>query len=1243
MNQLSTIKERLSNFNETEFQELCDCFLSLRHRGYKAYARSGAHDIKQKTTKGTPDSFFLMPNERYLFIESTTTEHKGKNLLKKLKGDISACLDEDKTGIPINKIEEIILCYNSNLTARELEEVNKEAIEAIGELPIHYSLNSLATEIFFHHKNLAHDYLGLPLDTGQVILLEKFIEEYDNGKQKLATPLGGAFFHRVEELKNIKRKLNSDDIIIISGAAGIGKSKLALQSIKQFLELNLNYNAYAISFKGADILGDLRSYFDSEENSILLVDDVNRVDKFEQILGFYKQLDKGKLKLVLTVRDYALENVKEWLGLYESSIIKIKGFDYEEIKSIIEAKPFEILNGKFQHKICTIAKGNTRLAVMMAMIAIKTNNLESLNNVADLFEQYFETFIHDTEVFKDKKILKGLGIISFFYTLPYNDNEILDSIANSFSISSDELREAFDTLHSLDLVELNYHHVRIGEQNLSTYYFYKVFIKDKLLSFESLWNDYFETLENRFRDTLYPAYQNFDEDFVTRQIKPVLLSYWSNLKNEEKVLRFLKFSWEFIPNECLTHINSLIEKKEYSKVTELKVEYETNEFVGNSNKEAYLDLTSNFLKKQEYCLEAIDTSFKLIERVPQYLSQLVYNVDQNFYFTDEDYSYHFKRQSDLIDYLITNLHKDELYNLAFLAIAKTRLKSLYWKYESDEDLEEDDENIKSVKRIREKIVKSILSLYSKHRIKCYDIIFDFSTESSSYSIDTTKFDLIYLIPWIDENLDENNFSHCYYVQEMIRACTKEKYIHNDFKRLKRSFKHPTYTVFELVNWSRRRAKANYDFDDHEEFQQLKRVDIEENLTFTSKNEVTSFFQHYIKILEWDKINLYSQHYVISIIIKTNLKNNKEIGFITFLEFVKLTDTDNFNSEVFISYEAIDAFTNDLELAERFLTIIEKEKLNKKWEFSILTSLQEKDITKLHLLKLYTFLKNSNINFSIDHKRLQKYENLDADFFTKIIKIVAGKIEKEKLKIWIYEDSFIKVCNSIKDINLLKKAYLQQDRINNHFDHTGNALLIILKRDSSFLLELSKAILENNNHIFKSREHKELSIVWELPNPTEIMNKIVEFIFNIDDYYFSREHFLNAFFQRLNSKTEKADNYLMYMICTYNSQPKVIDIALDIIYYSRKELFEKAFITYIKLNQNVECFKKINWLDRQITYSGNAIIGAIKAAKWEKLLSIIEKLNLGIKSLPIKKYIKQKIDDQLQHAEYERKRKFLKGF
>jgi hypothetical protein len=614
MNQLSSIKEILKNFNDTEFQELCDCFLSLRNRGYKAYSRTGAHDIKQKTIRGTPDSFIQMPNGLYLLVESTTTEHKRKRLVNKLKDDISGCLNFEETKIPINKIQEIILCYNSNLKAAEIEEVNKQAVELMGKAPMHYSLDRLATEIFFHHKNLAHDYLGLPLDTGQIVSIEKFVDEYDNGKQKLATPLAGDFLHRANELKLIQAKLTTTDIVIISGPAGVGKSKLALESIEQYIQTHLNYNAYAISPKGADLIGDLGAYFEGDENSILLVDDVNRVDKFEQILGFYRGLKKGKLKLILTVRDYALQNIREWLSAYENSIIEIGGFDYEEIKAILEQEPLGIRNGEYQYKIYSIAKGNARLAVMMAMIAKKTNKLESLQNIADLFEQYFGTFVSDEKTFKDKRVLKALGILSFFYTLPYNDGELLDSVAKSFSVSEDDLREAFDRLHGLDLIELNYEHVRIGEQNLSTYFFYKVFIKNQLLSFESLWNNYFDLHEYRFKDTLYPIHENFGKEFITEKLRPVFISYWSTIQSDEKkAFRFLNFAWEFLPDECLFYLETQVEACAQIMVTEMKTKYEINDFASAQQQEKHLYLLSNFLKIPSYFLDAFILSFRFTE------------------------------------------------------------------------------------------------------------------------------------------------------------------------------------------------------------------------------------------------------------------------------------------------------------------------------------------------------------------------------------------------------------------------------------------------------------------------------------------------------------------------------------------------------------------------------------------------------------------------------------------------------
>ena len=69
MSRLQTIQNALIAINETVFQELCDSFLILRNENYKAFSRTGSQVGKQKTTKGTPDSFLLLSNGKYIFIE----------------------------------------------------------------------------------------------------------------------------------------------------------------------------------------------------------------------------------------------------------------------------------------------------------------------------------------------------------------------------------------------------------------------------------------------------------------------------------------------------------------------------------------------------------------------------------------------------------------------------------------------------------------------------------------------------------------------------------------------------------------------------------------------------------------------------------------------------------------------------------------------------------------------------------------------------------------------------------------------------------------------------------------------------------------------------------------------------------------------------------------------------------------------------------------------------------------------
>ena len=55
-------------------------------------------------------------------------------------------------------------------------------------------LDNLAIELHLHHRNLVHEYLGLPLDTGQVVSIDQFIEQYDKASKGISTPLNNPFF-----------------------------------------------------------------------------------------------------------------------------------------------------------------------------------------------------------------------------------------------------------------------------------------------------------------------------------------------------------------------------------------------------------------------------------------------------------------------------------------------------------------------------------------------------------------------------------------------------------------------------------------------------------------------------------------------------------------------------------------------------------------------------------------------------------------------------------------------------------------------------------------------------------------------------------------------------------------------------------------------------------------------------------------------------------------------------------------
>ncbi len=1242
---LHQIRERLDKCNPTVFQELSESLLALRNKNYKAFSRSGGHKTKQKTTTGTPDSYFLLKNGKYLFVEVTTCEHKGNELLNKLKSDINSCLNENKTKVPVDKISEIILCYNSKLKPEELEKVNARAIEQMGTPPTHFSIDLIAHLIFFHHRNLAQEYLNLSLDSGQIISIQRFIEEHDNQKLKLATPIDTVFHARTIELNRLTELIQSEDIILISGPAGVGKTRISIEAIEQFLAKNLEFNAHAVSSKGVSFF-NLDDYFGDGSENILLVDDVNRVDKFDQIVKWSKGIPKGKFKLIFTVRDYALKDICDTLIEYKIGLIKLSGLNDDAINAIIGQPPFSVIDWEERTKINAIAKGNPRFAIMCARILRENQSIDSLNNVSELFEYYFQTFVTDNDALKNKSVLQVLGILSFFFALPYDEDSVLNRISSTFKIPLDLIKEGFDALHELDLVEMKYKYVKISDQNLATYFFYRTFIKKTILSFDGLWTEFYSDYEHRFRDSIYSIEKTFDSGLVVNYIKPTLLQHWEQISNDnDRAIRFLNFSWLFLPQEALDYVDRVTQAIQSEGTLELSTSYGTNDFVGAKNEEQHLHLLAEFFKPSTRLKEAIYLSIELVKKKPQCLPQLAYHLDHIVYYSSDDSRNLFLRQRVLLEFLVNELETSgRITALLFIHLSRKYLEYLRWKYNEGQDNQKDDQRIQSFKQMRSITLETLFKLYTNYQDEVFDVLLDSYTGINKNNKYTLAHDLKVLIPWIEQELETARFDHCYFVQEVIRLAQCELVQDIQFDELKNQFEHRIYSTFSVINWDRRRGRNEYDFENFDEFLELKNRDISERFTFHSTVELAEFINDYQEILDWNKIELHSNYLTIDAIIKSNFNNNEEIGYQTFLELIKLTDSTNNAGDVTIGRDSMNFFSSLEHLHERLWNDLDGMLVDRWWKFRVLMLIPAESIDEIHSNRLFQWVKNYNVDYYFHYDWVIQYEQCVSNFRIDLLKIILERNANEDIRISISNDFFKKPQIREDDLVVLKRTYIQQYEIQHVkqrlLDLNGEVMLLLLTHDRSFLLEFvrhvySKPELQPRTHELKFNR------LWKLTDFELYLREVFLFVSEMEQtQLYDQEHFINSFFEHQPEFADRVDRFLIQLIVEHSSNVKLMKLTFRVIHNYRKSLFEEAFIEFLRLNRNVDDFKKIKWTRNQTIFSGGDIVGDIRAMEWQSLIDIIEYHDLLVRCRSIISFLRSKVEREKSYGDLERERSFL---
>ena len=1210
MSTLTQIKMRIKQLGAAEFQEFCDALIYKERNGLiNGY---GMQPGTGKTTIGNPDTYIKTENGKYIFVCYTTQQ---SSIYKKILEDIIKCLNSEKSGLEQSKIEEIICCHTSSRLSAGEDEKLHEYCQKFGIHLTIWGIDNIANMIYDKYKPMAKQFLGLNIDTGQILSYEDFIEK--NDKNLMLAPLNTIFQYREKEKKDIIDAMKTKPVVILRGNAGVGKTRLALEVIKELNNLE-NYRLLCVKNNDLNIYEDLVSYTEKSGKYLLFVDDANEFEQLNTILAYLsdKEDKDYQFKFILTVRDYVESEVTKIIEKYFEYIkIVVPVFSPEEIKGFLN-KNLKIINEIYISQIIRICEGNPRIAYMAGKLALKSKKISSITNITTLYNKYYNNYINEY-LENNRDLCFTAGILSAVKAVKLDNISSLKEILYFYGVDDKKIIDNIYALSKLEVVEIYDGKIAsFSDKCLSNYMIYYVFIHKKIIPFSKLLELGYKYYSYNFKEMIKMLFNSFNSDEINGHISSEILDACNNIeeKNSEYYENFVRDFHIFMPEKGFLIFKNKVKSINNEEFKVVDVDFSKNAFTKDESVLEFLIGYNNSSQIKDVLILLLEYASKTSENMV-----LCYNWLEKYYgIRINDLNYKYESQIKISEYLFEQISKNSFvaaigfqwakyslsfsFNISEYIIRNTFVFSkIYIRYS---------EQLKKYRNLcwnilllladkdewKDKII-SFLDLYSKNLKTKPDV--DIASAESTY------------IEKLLIKIEYDQISYFIILKEIIDSFEKLGIKYD--KKLKKHFSKKIWKLYDSFLYN-----PFYIDLENKNLQNNK-----DNITFEYTNDITSskikrLVKNVNKILsdKSEKVNAYLVNEgLLSIIEKFDYTSLQEF----LKEFIK------YGNNISIKPQKVLKLLNDKNKSLELLELIKKSNFPQKneWMFYFFETLPISEINSSMLTEFLDFLRSEtdkDIKCSSyrNMRVLDKFLNLDPNIYITVSDIIYGKRHYNEyiVKVYFYTLFYKEIYSSSEILKIYKNNtkilkdiyfFIIKRANSNDFLDEKFSIEFILEYEEWFF-EYADVFCKNANEYIYSDDYI-IKYLWKSDNYMRyfdyIFNKFYEF--KLDDNIIIKS--FKRIFENFEEDHIKQKTWINHIIYE-NSKKECINVIFDFICELSYDIRKSAIETLINNNKSYETFNKLCILPDYCFGIGSLVLAYQKQIDFIKsLYPIFEKENL----------------------------------